>query len=252
MRGLLTLEKVLLALQGLALIGVIARLVATGLFRTYKSFFAYLLIQLGQFSIPLFIDRNYNLYAYAFFGTEAVISVFYALNLLELYSLVFRNLRGIATISSRYIRISVALAIGASLLVIRLERASNPLDQLFTAERIIVSSLMLFVFLITLLLAYYPISLNRNVINYSIGYAVYFTSKALALYLRNNGRDWVYPLSEVSLAVSTACLIFWIFALRPDVDQDQGPWVRQWNPRDHEKLLEQLEAINASLIRVRK
>ena len=207
MRGLLTLEKVLLALQGLALLGVIAKLFATGLFRTYRSFFAYLGIQLAQFSIPLFIDRNYNLYAYAYFGTEAVISIFYALNLLELYSVVFRNLRGIATVSSRYIRISVAVAIGASLLVIRLERSANPLDQLFTAERIVVSSLMLFVFLITLFLAYYPISLSRNVIHYSIGYAVYFTSKALALYLRNNGREWVYFLSEASLAISTACLI---------------------------------------------
>jgi hypothetical protein len=100
-------------------------------------------------------------------------------------------------------------------------------------------------------LVYYPIPLNRNVIFYSVGYAFYFTSKALSFFLRNTGNHWD-KFGFSLLAVSTACLLFWIFSLSQLGEKKTIVIGHKWDPKDEERLLEQLEAINTTLMRSRK
>src|SRR5205085_167429 len=122
----------------------------------------------------------------------------------------------------------------------------------FAFERPVVSSLVCFVFLITAFLAYYPIRLHRNVIYYTVGYAVYFSSKGLALFLRNTGHDWDRFLSPALMAVSTTCLIFWTFALKATREPDTPLFQHAHGRIEEERLLKQLDAVNASLLRARK
>lgn len=263
MYGLQIYQKVLLVLQILAVIGLLARMFASGLHRVYRYFFLYLLVLGVQLAIPFLIRERTDTYAYFFLATEGLIVCFYALIVLELYSLVLRDLHGIARIAKSYVQIAIAAAIVVSLILLALEPIRNPASHKFDSdlvhfynfERAIVYSLVFFVVLITAFLVYYPIPLSRNVIYYSIGYGFYFTTKALAIFLQYYGPEWARIPSLTAVTASTACLIFWACFL---TEQGQAKTMvlahktRKWDAEDEQRLLRQLDAINASLLRARK
>lgn len=255
MHGPLGYENLLFYVQLAALVGVAVRLIASGLASIYRFFAVYLIVQIIEGLIPILIRNrpHSNAYGYLFLATEGVLVLLYALIVLELYSLVFRDLSGIATIARRFIKIAIALAITVALMILVLEPVPpGILPRFYTFQSTIVSSLVLFVFLITGFLVYYPIPLNRNVIYYSIGYAFYFTSKALLLILHNTGHGQNRALSFAMLAVSTACLLFWIFALSPRGEKKTVIFGHQWNLKDEQHLLQQLREFNETLLRARK
>ena len=243
-------DLILFLVQILALVGVLIRIRVSGLQQVYPYFFSYLVAQTMQLAVPL-VGRGTETYAYLYLITEGVIVCFYALVLLELYAVVLRDLTGIATVARRYIRWSLAAAIAISLLLVEVQRTpATILGVFFTFERTIVSSLLVFVVLITAFLAYFPIPLNRNVIYYSVGYSVYFTCRVIALLFANSGSKW----ASADLAAfwgSTACLLFWAVFLRESGEVKPIVVGHQWKLEDHERLLGQLKAINATLLRVR-
>lgn len=250
---LLQYEKWLFYAQAGALVAALIRIASSRLQRVYPYFFSYLLVQTIQLAIPFLIPRMTDLYVHAFLATEAVIVCLYALIILELYSLVFKNLHGIATLAGRYIKVAIGLAVAVSVTILAFERLpGNLLTHFYIFERTIDASLVFFLLLITVLLVYYPIPLSRNILSYSIGYAVYFISKASALFLRNTGHEWDLAFSVAMLAVSTACLLFWAIFLNADGEKRTGVSGHKWNPGDDERLLRQLEAINAGLSHSRK
>lgn len=250
---LLQFEKWLFYLQIVALIAVLIRVLSSRLYRVYPYFFAYLAVQTAQLGIPLLIRRMTNQYVYAFLTTEAIIVCLYALIILELYSLVFTNLHGIATLARVFIKIALGVAISASLLMLSFEQAQgNLLTHFYIFERTIDASLVVFLVLITGFLVYYPIPLSRNTLSYSIGYAVYFISKSLALFLRNTGHRWDMALSVTMLGVSTGCLLFWALSLNAKGEDKTGTSGHKWNPSEDQRVLRQLEAINQSLLQSRK
>src|SRR5205085_5080812 len=137
-------------------------------------------------------------YGYVWMAAEALVLCFYTLIVLEGYSTVLRDLEGIASISRRYIQITIGGAVLIALLLLGLERSPKTVFGYFYAlDRAVVSSLLVFVLLITVFLVYYPIPLSRNVIVYSVGYAVYFLTKATALFVRNVNNQWQPQISAL-------------------------------------------------------
>ncbi len=253
MHGLLHYEKMLYALQAFALAGLAIRMMASGLYRVYKLFFGYLGVLFVELFVPVFVWRESTLYGYVYLSVEAVAVCFYALIVVELYSLVLRDLHGISTIAKRYISAALGIAVVISCILLALERLPRDiLGQFYSIERIIMSSLVLFVLLITAFLVYYPIPLSRNVIYYSLGYACYFTAKAAAIFIRNTGREWDYMFSQAMLAVSTACLLFWMVFLTREGLTRTMVLGHKWDSGDDVRILHQLQAFNTSLSRVRK
>ena len=241
----------LFLLQAFALLGVLVRIRLSGLNFIYPYFFSYLLVQTLQLAGAL-IDRGTDLYGNFYFVTEALIVCFYALVVLELYGVVLREMTGIATTAKRYIRWSLVISITVSLLLLEVQRTPiTILGAFFTFERTIVSSLLVFVALITAFLLYYPIPLNRNVIYYTIGYSVYFSCRAIALFLANSGAKWVEAANLAAFFGPLMCLLFWIVCLRRDGETSTMVLGHQWNSEDRERVMAQLKAINATLSRVR-
>jgi hypothetical protein len=219
-----------------------------GLQRVYVYFFSYLLLVLFESAVLALVGYGTVAYGYAWMATEVLSLCFYTLIVLECYDSVLRDLGGIATISRRYIKITLAIAVIAALLLLGLEKTPRTTFQYFyTLDRTIISSLVMFVLLINLFLVYYPIPLNRNVIVYSIGYAVYFLTKAAALFARNVSDELQRQISAVLIAVSTGCLIFWAFALNRRGETKTVVIGHKWRAEDEERLLSQLKEINASL-----
>jgi hypothetical protein len=243
-------QQVLIVLQTAALVGLCVHMWRARLQQTYVYFFAYLLLALLQTLLGVFIPYDQPAYVYMWLGTEGLIACFYVLIVLELYTMVLKDLTGLASVSRRYLRITLAAAILISLVLLSFEKNPPSVTGLFLIlERTIVGSLLIFVLFITMFLVYYPVPLNRNVIVYSVGYAVYYLTKAAALFLRNIGHRWDRPLGDLLIVVSSSCLVFWMFTLNRSGEAKNVVMGHRWHPEDEERLLSQLKEINASLSR---
>jgi hypothetical protein len=246
-------QLILVLVQATLLLGLIARLWSAGLYREYPYFFSYLLADLLQSVILSFIPFKGAAYPYFWLVTEAIIVCFFVLIIGELYRVVFREFPGIASISRRYITVTIALAILVSLLLLRVEQAPAGLvSTFFVFERAIVFSLVLFILLVTTFLVYYPVPLNRNVVVYSIGYAVYFLTKATGLLIRTLGHYVMPQIATVLLIVASACLLFWLLGLNRRGEQRTVVIGHKWKAEDEQRLLAKLEAINANLLSMAK
>jgi hypothetical protein len=243
-------QQLLIIVQTGALLGLSVRVWWTGLHRVYAYFFIYLFVELSQIALLSSLPFYSNVYRNAWLATESLIVCFYALVVLELYSIVLRDLGGIASVSRRYIKLVLAVAIVMSLAPLLVEKVPVTItEHFFIFERTVVFSLVLFVLLIAAFLVYYPVPLNRNVIVYSIGYVVYFLTKATALFINNLSYSWKRQVSTVLLGVSTASLVFWLFALHRRGENKTLVIGHHWSPEDEERVLAQLRAINSSLLR---
>jgi hypothetical protein len=243
-------QQVLLILQLGVLLALCVRIWVSGLHKIYVNFFRYLILEVLQALIPLLVPVESRLYRDLFVTSEVFIVTFEALVVLELYSVILRDLAGIAKIARRYIKITLAFAILVSLLPLSFEKTPNTLTgYLFIFERPILSSLVVFVLLICGFLAYYPVPLGRNVIVYLAGYAVFFLTIATMQFINNMGYFWNRQKSSVDMGITVACQVLWLLALSRQGEEKRVVVGHQWNPGDDQRLLHQLEAINASLLR---
>jgi len=243
-------QQILLVVEIAALFALCIRMWLGGLHRVYAYFFGYLALVLLQALVPVFVPLDSRRYRDYYVVSQALVIGFSALVVLELYSIVFSGLAGIAGVLRRYIKVTLALAILVSLLPLRLEKMPNTLTgYLFIFQRPVMSSLLIFILLITGFLVYYPVPLGRNALVYLIGYAVYFITNATTIFIRNLGYYWSRPISDVNMGVYVTCLLFWLFALNRRGESRTLVVGHQWNPGDEQRLLAQLEAINDSLLR---
>jgi hypothetical protein len=245
-------QQILLLVEIAALAALCIRMLADGLHRVYVYFFGYLVLEFLQALIPLLVPLKSHLYVDSYMLSEALIAAFYALVVLELYSNVLRDLAGIAATARRYIQITLALAIVIALLPLSLERTkTTALGYVLSFEQTVMASLVVFVLLVSAFLVYYPIPLGRNVIVYSMGYAVWFLTGAAVTLMVNLGRHWTRQLNSIEMGVSVACFVFWFKGLSREGESKRVVVGHQWNPADEQRLLAQLNAINASLLRAR-
>lgn len=251
--GQLPLEqKVLAVLQLVALLTLCVKLWRNGLYKIYVFFYCYLVLELGQsLVLPFLVPFNSLLYRDVYVASQSLIACSYAFVILELYSIILRDLEGIANVAKRYIKLTLGFAICLSLLPLTIEKTpTKPTDYLFLFERPLMSSLFLFIMLLGAFLAYYPIPIGRNVTIYLTGYAVYFMGEAVSILFFNNlGHNSNRWLSGIMMSLSVGCQMFWVFGLNRKGEQKVVVTGYHWSPAQEQQLLAQLEAINASLLR---
>jgi hypothetical protein len=246
-------QLVLVIVQTAILLALIVRIWSEGLYREYPYFFSYLIANLVQTLIGVAIPFKGPAYPRFWVASEGVIDCCYALTVVELYRVVLRDLPGIASISRRYITVTVVIAILGALFLQRLaETPANYLSVFFVIECAIVFSLVIFILMVSAFLAYYPVPLHRNVVVYSIGYAVYFLTKAAALFIRTLGYYVSPQISTALLVVSSACLLFWTLGLNRRGEIRTVVIGHKWNREDEARLLSKLKAINANLVSMGK
>jgi hypothetical protein len=241
-------QLILLVAQTALLVGLIVRIWSAALYRVYPYFFTYLLAELLQTVVLAATPFRGRAYPFVWIATEAMVVCFQALIVSELYRVILRDLPGIASISRRYITVTLGVAILGSLLLLQLEETpANPVSTFLVIDRAIVFSLVIFILLASAFLAYYPVPLNRNVIVYSIGYAVFFLTKATAFFIRTLGHYVSPQISTVLIVVSSACLLFWVLGLNRQGETCTVVVGHKWKREDEERLLSKLRAINANL-----
>ena len=255
-----------LAIAGYVVLSL--RLRHQGLHRVYRVFAAYVLFRAAR-SVALVtlprvwyavIHRPYLPYANNAYGwlwtlTEPVVWILQVLIVLELYSLVLQNHKGIASAGRWVVLAGLTIATVLSSLTLPSELSHSAekytiLRTFFLISRGLDASLVVFLLIITAFLAWFPVPLNRNVVLYSTVYALYFTVGTLAELARNLGglATW----SVVNLAINgleLLCLGVWIAFLNRAGEARMVVVRQSWTAEHEELLIRQLEAVNASLMR---
>src|SRR5258708_3729393 len=103
--------------------------------------------------------------------------------------------------------------------------------------------------MLTAFLVYYPIPINRNLVVYSIGYAVYFMAKASVLLVLNISHTWGRQFGTVAVTASTLSMLFWLTGLSRQGEEKRLVIGHLWNREGQDRVLERLKALNASLLR---
>lgn len=261
-----TLDSIVRYLWLLVIVGhaiLYVRLWQTGLRRTYKFFAAYLLFRIVRSAVleigPLFSpDAKFvgsNLYAQLWMATEPVLWILYVLVVLELCSLVFQKYRGIASLGRWVVLGGLALAVilASVSLSADLSNAGEqfPILRYFLAiSRGVLSSLVLFLLCIAAFLAWCPVPLTRNIVLHTFVYALYFLGMALTILLRNLSGSTVTMYANIGiLSVTVGCLAIWILKLDAKGERRTVTLRHRWEAGREQQVVEQLAAINSSLMR---
>ena len=252
------MPSILTILWGLSIIanGIAAwRLYRLDLYRVYRFFFVYVsfaaIRSLTLFLLPSGVRSN--AYALIYFVTAPILWLFYVMVVLELYSLVLRNYTGIHSLGRWTLYGALVFSVTVSILTLIPSAGSESSRLLFwclPVERGVVFSLVIFQLLILLFLSIYPVALCRNILVHSVVYTVFFLCLSMMILIRTVvGRDVMHLLNTVVLVMNLACYAAWIFLLTRDGENRITTLRRNWTPTDEQRLIDQLNSINATLLR---
>jgi hypothetical protein len=230
---------------------VVLRIWAAGIQRTYPFFTGYLVLDFVSLLILSNISYSSRAYGYAYVFTEILVVSLYVLVVLELYSKVLAPLSGVASLAQRYAGGAICIAALVSIGLLYFEPAGrNLVAQFLVFERVMIFSLVLFILFLVGFLTYFPVALSRNVIVYTIGYAVFFLAKAVSFFGRNTHLLSDALVDQIHMAVNNFCLLFWAVYLNRAGESTKMTIGHRTNPGDEQRVMRQLDAINRTLARL--
>lgn len=238
------------------------KLFQSGLYRRYRIFFAYFVFRVPYMIASLIVRTRdgieSNSYFYLFIYSQPLLLLAYVLVVMELYSLVLERYKGLYTLGrwAMYGATVVSATVSFLLLLPKIA-ASMPDDskKLFYelgVERGVDLALVIFILLIVWFLSKYPVPLSRNVVIHTAIYSVFFLSDALVLLWRTMlGRNVESFFNVLAVAISSICSVAWWLMLTAEGEEvkAQSPQLR---PESEERIMQQLDLINATLLKVAK
>lgn len=230
-------------------------LARAGLVEKYRAFVTYIATAGLRSAILALLPIGRTIYGWVYLLTEPILWVLYGLVVLELYSLAFKEFRGIATLGKRAVSAAFVAAVVVSLATLAPDISSShpyPYVHLSTiVGRALTGSLSLFLLVMTVFIVAFPIPVSRNVIIHSIIYCAYFLSLTLAYFIHNVFGPQVVMAVNVALGLITlGALLSWALLLKPEGETVMVKHRRQWDPEEEARLLQGLDSINAALLRV--
>ncbi len=233
---------------------LIFTLLRNGLFRTYKFLFAYLLVD-GGFSISGLILHN-GTWAYflEYVTGQSIKTILAVFVVIELYQIALAAHPALARFARDVVAyVLVAAAVIASSGLFLDDSAPGQRQRLlhyfFTFERTMSAWMLIFLLLIMMFMAWFPVRLRKNTVLYLSGFVVYFLARSLSLLLVDLSPELSGALSVAVLLIACLCLVTWTVALRPSGETETVVVGHRWNPDAMDQLLGQLTAINNRLLR---
>jgi hypothetical protein len=232
------------------------RLYTAGLARKYKVFFAFVIFHTFYVPLSLVLNQGSDVYFWFWVYTQPVALILYIWVVTELIGLVLARHRGFYTAGrwAMYAGIAVSAVISAATLLPKITpempQDTKRLWFCFAAERAVDFSLAIFLVLMVALLNFYAVPLSRNVLVHAVVFTMFFISSSLWTILRNVfGLKYVQPLDTALTAITLACILAWLFFLSPHGEEARvkAPW---YGPEQEERILSQLDTINAALLKM--
>ena len=238
-----------------AVLALLVRLSALGLFRIYRSLFFYLLTYTLQFVATAILPIRSAAYGYSYMAGESANVALSMLVVLELYRLALAGQPALAGFGRKTVAYAMALAALVAAGGVLLDATVPPGQTRFThhfltAERTMDFAILIFLLLISAFLIWFPVKVRRNIVLYMAGFAVFYLSRTFGLLMINLlPRASLSVVNKVFTGFSFCCLIAWLFGLRRESEDTATTLGHRWNPAAMERLSGQLETINAALVR---
>jgi hypothetical protein len=233
---------------------LIACILWTKLSKAYPFFLAYVLTDCVQQVLQAVYSGNLEAEQYLYMVGNAPKLVLITFTIREVLQAAFESYSGLAEFSKRA---SGYLATASALVALALAKLDpsvpwlhrHLLQHFFTFERTVDFTLLIYLLIISVFMAWFPVRIRRNVAIFIGGFVAYFASECAGLFLVNRALRAAQGLHSMMLAVSLGCVVSWIMAIRPRTQEAMAVTGIRWNPAALAKLSRQLESINASLAR---
>jgi hypothetical protein len=232
-----------------------AKLYYLGLHRRYRILFIYLALRVPHSVWPLLLNVRSNAYYYVWLATSPVFLTLYIMIVFELYRLVLENYRGLHSLFrwAMYVFSIVAVSLSGLSLLLQIKPSDSGRNIIirvaFAVERGVDTSLAVFLILLLLLLSRYPVRMSANVRLYAFIFPIFFLGNTVALLIRSIGVAMNTSASIVLQIVSVCCVGTWLFAFSRK-GEDVPVATRQLAEAEETRLLNQLDALNTTLLRV--
>jgi hypothetical protein len=117
-------------------------------------------------------------------------------------------------------------------------------------DRVLSSVALLVLVSILVFMFWFPVEVSRNLIVFSTGFLVYFGAKtALRLAGSFGSNENIRLISNLVMFISGACFAYWAMFLSRQGETVPVRIGHSWHRRDQERLIGQLDAMNAALLR---
>ena len=112
------------------------------------------------------------------------------------------------------------------------------------------STQLLFLCVMGVFLAWFPVEIRRNLVVYISGFVVYFSARWTALILVLRHATLSQWLNVALYAITLVCVGFWIWAMQKAGEEEKTVTGPLWNREEMGRLKAQLDEINDSLERL--
>ena len=243
-------------------VALIVRLLALRLHSVYRVFCAFLIVDLIS-SLAFLFERYvqpYRDYRITWMALRPITWVFVLWMVYALLDAILANLPGLLRISRRVLNIAFVGALivafstahweySASGLAASQDPVRRTLAVALVLERVIFMAAVLVLLAMLALILWFPVRMPRNLAVFSVGFVVYFSAiVALMLtrtYLPNANR---HLLSDISVLALSACYAYWLIFLNHAGELRPVIMGHSWQPGEQQRLLHQLEEMNAALV----
>jgi hypothetical protein len=239
---------------------VLAKLWSSALVKIYKLLFCFLASDVLSFLVGLFIPFRSAAFGYYYFSTETIRIIIAAFMLVEIYSVALERHPALARFGRSIVGYMLAAAAVIPVAVLFYDRSANAgahpyIRGFFLSEQTMDATMAIFLVLLSIFLAWFPVRMRRNVIVYSGGFIVWWLSRSASIHVINQGFKNVHLTRAINIGqmcVVLACLCFWLFGLKREGEARTAVVGHLWNRAEADRLTEQLDAINDSLARLRR
>ncbi len=250
-------EKGFLGLTALQTAALLVKLWMNGLARIYRVFFCYLASDLLSSIAAMAIPFDTNLYVRSYFFFQTLKFAIASFVLMEIYSLALEGTPALAAFGRKTVGyfLGAAAVLPMAFVLVDHSRSAHPyLRTFFLVEQTLDATIAIFLILISIFLAWFPVRMRRNVVVYLIGFVIWSLSRSALVHLMNqwsgNTRAMTF-INTVEICVPIGCLLFWLTGLRREGEARTAVVGHLWNRAEVERLTSQLDAINNSLERMR-
>ncbi len=191
-------------------------------------------------------------------------AVIWIVTLWTVYALleaVLKNLPGVLRLSRRLLNWVFIAALIFGLLTARpefsisgLSGQSDPLSEAVgiavVLDRVVCTIALFALVSILGFMLWFPVEISRNLIVFTTGFLVYFAAKGGLLLTRSLwSHESLALISNLIMFTSAACFAYWAIFITSEAEAVPVRIGHSWRPREQERLIGQLEAINVALLR---
>jgi len=239
-------------LNGAIEVGLLIRLLSYGLARRYCWLFGYFLADVLQILLLIRLPTYSISYGYIYFGGQGVKALLGVLLAISLWKLALLGYPALARFGRQIVIYMLLAAMALAAVGLLLEpatpRGQNPtMHSLQAIEGAVDSMVLVFLVAAVLFLLWFPVKVRRNVAVCIGGFVFYGFQRWAGLLLVNLYPKYSHAFYALMVVLELTCLVLWALAIKPEGEIVTTVTGHRWNPAETERLLGQLDAINARL-----